>query len=190
MTDVTRIIPATQPAPLSQRYSTTSEAQSLSIELAKCLRLVAPASMGSDDQASWILAAIDALEDIRANEVASVSAELRRSVTRPAQIVPEIARLVDEKRKRARLASDVGDVNQAWPIDQESHERRSRARNRDEIKAAADWERQARIAAGLAAPPIQPPLSREELANLPEHIAKLGLAYGFLEKRDGRLVEA
>ena len=56
--------------------------------------------MQADAQLSWIASAIDALEDIRASEVKAVSAEVRRSVTRPAQIVPEIARLVAERRQR------------------------------------------------------------------------------------------
>lgn len=146
--------------------------------------------MGSDDQASWILAAVDALEDIRPTEVAAISAELRRSVTRPAQIVPEISRLVDERRKRYRQSSEQGPVSREWAIDQEAMQRRAKARNRDEIEAAWSWERQARIDAGLPVPPKQPPLSREELAKLPAHIANLGLAYGFLERRDGQLTES
>lgn len=162
----------------------------MSIEVAKCLQLVVPASMTADDRAAWIQAATDSLEDIRAEEVAAVSAEVRRSVTSIRQIVPEIAKLVDEKRKRAHRASASGPVSQEWGIDQEAHDRRSRARNRDEVEAAARWQRDARLAAGLAVPPLQAPLSREELANLPQHIANLGLAYGFLEKRDGKLVEA
>jgi hypothetical protein len=60
--------------------------------------------MGAEQQTVWLHAAVDALEDIRPAEVAAISAELRRSVTRPAQIVPEIARLVAEKRRRSAFA--------------------------------------------------------------------------------------
>ena len=54
----------------------------------------------------WLQAAVDALEGIRAAEVSAISAELRRTVTRPSQIVPEIARLVAEKRKRPTVSVD------------------------------------------------------------------------------------
>lgn len=70
------------------------------MELAKCLQLVVPASMTADDRSAWLVAAADALEDIRADEVKAVSAEIRRTVTRPAQIVPEIAKRVAELRQR------------------------------------------------------------------------------------------
>lgn len=70
------------------------------LELAKSLKLVAPITMSADAQMVWLQAAVDALEGIRADEVRTISAELRRTVTRPSQIVPEIARLVDEKRRR------------------------------------------------------------------------------------------
>jgi hypothetical protein len=72
----------------------------LMLELAKSLKLVAPITMSADAQMVWLQAAVDALEGIRADEVASISAELRRSVTRPSQIVPEIAKLVHAKRQR------------------------------------------------------------------------------------------
>jgi hypothetical protein len=62
------------------------------------LALVAPSSMTSDQQTFWLAAAVDSLEDIRAEEVARVSAEVRRSVTRHNQIVPEIAKLVAARR--------------------------------------------------------------------------------------------
>jgi hypothetical protein len=64
------------------------------------LALVAPSSMTAEQQEMWLRAAVDSLEDIRADEVAHVSAEVRRSVTRHNQIVPEIAKLVAERRKR------------------------------------------------------------------------------------------
>jgi hypothetical protein len=81
------------------------------LELAKMLKLVAPISMTADAQLVWLQAAIDALEGIQAHEVAAVSAELRRSVTRPSQIVPEIAKLVDQKRKRTVHTSGLGEIN-------------------------------------------------------------------------------
>lgn len=70
-------------------------------ELAKMLALVAPVTMSSDQQTAWLAAAIDALEGIRPDEVAHVSLEVRRTVTRPSQIVPEIAGLVAELRADA-----------------------------------------------------------------------------------------
>lgn len=67
------------------------------------LGLVAPVTMSADQQTLWLASAVDALRDIRPAEVSEVSVEVRRTVTRPSQIVPEIARLVAELRaKRSR----------------------------------------------------------------------------------------
>ncbi len=74
--------------------------QALAAELVKMLSLVAPVTMSADQQTIWLASAVDALADIRASEVAEVSMEVRRSVSRPSQIVPEIAKLVAEKRAR------------------------------------------------------------------------------------------
>lgn len=63
------------------------------------LGLVAPSSMTVDQQTLWLASAVDALDGIRASEVAAVSAEVRRSVKRHNDIVPEIAKLVAERRK-------------------------------------------------------------------------------------------
>lgn len=78
-----------------------SESSELTVLLAKILTLVAPTSMTTEQQELWLRAAIDALQGIRAGEVRSIILELQRSVSRPNQIVPEIARLVAEKRKYA-----------------------------------------------------------------------------------------
>ena len=68
------------------------------------LALVAPVTMSEDQQTAWLAAAVDSLQDIRASEVAEVSLEVRRSVTRPSQIVPEIAKLVASHRaSRSRV---------------------------------------------------------------------------------------
>lgn len=80
----------------------SSESNALTIELAKVLALVAPTSMTGEQQEMWLRAAVDALGGIRASEVSAVSHELRRKVTRPAQIVPEIAELVSQHRKRPK----------------------------------------------------------------------------------------
>ncbi len=94
MTDeTTNVIPLQSPSKFSPAR--------LHTELAKMLKLVAPISMSAEAQAVWIAAAADALEDIRAAEVVAVSQELRRTVTRPSQIVPEIAKLVAERRAKA-----------------------------------------------------------------------------------------
>lgn len=74
----------------------------LETELAKMLGLVAPVTMSADQMTIWLASAVDALNDIRADEVQAVSLEVRRSVTRPSQIVPEIARLVWERRAARR----------------------------------------------------------------------------------------
>jgi hypothetical protein len=147
--------------------------------------------MSPEAQAVWINAAIDALDGIRANEVAAISAELRRSVTRPAQIVPEIARLVSERRRSVANAGRPDSPDAAsLAIDREAGERRGKATTRAEIHEAWAWERQARQNAGLAVPPLQKPLTRDELDHMPAHIASLGLKYGHLERRDGKLFEA
>jgi hypothetical protein len=81
------------------QFSGSREHSALTVELAKILGLVAPVSMSADQQTLWLASAVDALEGIRASEVEVVSAEIRRSVTRTSQIVPEIARLVADRRR-------------------------------------------------------------------------------------------
>lgn len=88
----------TRPPTQHHGYSENSE---LTVLLAKILTLVAPTSMTTEQQELWLRAAIDALQGIRAAEVRSIILELQRSATRPNQIVPEIARLVAEKRRMA-----------------------------------------------------------------------------------------
>jgi hypothetical protein len=73
------------------------------------LGLVAPITMSADQCTVWLASAEDALADIRASEVAEVSMEVRRSVTRPSQIVPEIAKVVAAHRvARSRVSELVG----------------------------------------------------------------------------------
>ena len=79
------------------------------------LSLVAPVTMSSEQQELWLRAAIDALRDIRPEEVAAVSLEVRRSVTRPPQIVPEIARLVAERRARHSRLRELEPPKDALP---------------------------------------------------------------------------
>jgi hypothetical protein len=87
-----------------QGFRPQYEAEALSAELAKMLTLVAPVTMSTDQQTLWLASAVDALKEIRPGEVAEVSMEVRRSVARHSQIVPEIARLVAEKRShRSRM---------------------------------------------------------------------------------------
>lgn len=183
MNDQTQIQPYRQ----STGYSATAD---IAVELAKMLALVAPITMTTEQQEVWLRAAIDGLEDIRPEEVSAVSLEVRRLVTRPSQIVHEISRLVDERRKRARQTAEYGAPNPEWRIDQEAQERRGKARNQQEVEAAWQWERDARIAAGLHVAPLEKPLSRQELDDMPGHIAALGLKYGFLKRENGQLVEA
>jgi hypothetical protein len=78
--------------------------------VAKCLKLVAPAAMDANQQTAWLASAVDALVDIRANEISAISVELRRKVSRPAQIVPEIANLVAQRRERSSRSIDLTPV--------------------------------------------------------------------------------
>lgn len=153
------------------------------------LKLVAPATMGADAQMVWLQAAIDALEGIHAAEVNAISAELRRSVTRHNQIVPEIAKLVSEKRQRANRTTSQGQASREWEINQEAQKRRAKAHGREDLNAVWEWERQARIDAGLHVEPRPKPFTQAELDNMPVHIRKMGLNSGFLEYRDGKVVE-
>lgn len=157
------------------------------------LKLVAPISMSAEAQAVWITAAADALEDIRADEVRDISAEVRRSITRPSQIVPEIAKLVADKRQRSQNGAVVRDNPVARELDiaREAQSRRFAAsHDRRKLSEAWEWERQARIDAGLAVRPRPLPFTREELDAMPGNIRKMGLNYGFLTYEGGKLVEA
>jgi hypothetical protein len=177
------------PIPSHQQSAGYSLRTDITVELAKALALVAPITMTSEQQEVWLRAAIDAMQDIRSDEIAAVSMELRRTATRPAQIVPEISRLVDERRKRARKTAEYGSPSPEWRIDLEAQERRGRAHNQEEVEAAWQWERNARIEAGLHVAPLEKPLNRQELDNMPGHVAALGLKYGFLKRENGHLVE-
>jgi hypothetical protein len=170
-----------------------SEVQGLAAEVAKCLKLVAPANMGAEQQTVWLHAAVDALQDIHQSEVAAVSAELRRSITRPAQIVPEIARLVSEKRQRANRSSEPTNplAGVERQVDEEARERRQAARGRDQVEAAWRGERSARQDAGLRVEPVAKPFTPYELANMAPAMRSLGLKYGHLiERADGTIEEA
>lgn len=150
---------------------------------------MAPTSMSVDQQELWLRAAIDALQDIRVDEVKSIILQLQRTVTRPNQIVPEIARLVAEKRSRLSFSAGKP-VSKEWAIDKEAQERRAKAKTQDEIEAAWLWEREARIAAKLPVPPLEPPLKRSEIAKLSPSLVKMGLKCGALVERDGQIVNA
>ncbi len=191
MIESTTTLP-TLPQSHSHGYTRNSgEMSALSLEVAKCLKLVAPASMNADAQMAWIASACDALEGIRSEEVRHVSAEVRRSVTRPAQIVPEIARLVSLLRHRRAQSSEPVNDNAAAEraIGAEAAERRGRAKTQAEVEAAWAWERRARMSAGLPVMPLAPPLTRDELDELPREIVALGLKGGFLERRGDKLYE-
>ncbi len=143
--------------------------------------------MSEEQQEIWLRAAADALDGIRGPEVQSIAAELKRSVTRHNQIVPEISKLVAAKRARSSLGTGKP-VSQEWVIDKEAQRRRGKAETQSEIEAAWQWERDARIAAGLHVPPIEPPFSRREIANLSPSLVKMGLKCGALIERDGQIV--
>lgn len=118
----------------------------LTIELAKMLALVAPSSMTTEQQELWLRAAVDALEDIRADEVAHVSAEVRRAVTRHNQIVPEICKRValkrEEQGKRARMAA-------LPPLPEVEPRRPGPPLSADEIRAMPKWLRDVGIRVGF-----------------------------------------
>lgn len=139
----------------SQMPSTGYSHTSLTVELAKMLALVAPITMTTEQQELWLRAAVDSLQDIRGDELGMVSVEVRRSVTRPSQIVPEISRLVAERRSRKSRYSELPS-----PV------------------------------AEKAPRPPAPPLTRAELDAMRPNMRSLGLKYGHLTYRDGRLVEA
>jgi hypothetical protein len=162
------------------------------LELAKSLKLVAPITMSADAQMVWLQAAVDALEDIRADEVSAISAELRRTVTRPSQIVPEIAKLVAQKRSRSERTTAVPSPYFAErEITARADEMRAAARkDKRKLSDAFEWERQARVDAGLWVAPYPKPLTRAEIDNMPAHIRQMGLNSGFLEYRGGEVVEA
>jgi hypothetical protein len=163
------------------------------LELAKSLKLVAPITMSADAQMVWLQAAVDALDGIRAEEVHAVSAELRRSVTRPSQIVPEISKLVAEKRARAnRSEAPASPYAAEMAINAESQKRRAVVSAKDKRALSDIWERerQARMDAGLHAGPYPKPLARGEIEAMPAHIRQMGFAHGFLTMRGGEIVEA
>ena len=187
MTANTALVPQGQT--VSQSSPSSYGSMALAAELTKMLQLVAPISMSAEDRAGWTLAAVDALEDIRADEVQAISAELRRSVTRPAQIVPEISRLVAEKRAKAhRVEQQKSPWAAEMAINREAQFRRAKAKTQAEVEEAWSWERNARIDAGLTVPPIAPPLTRKEIARLPPAMVKMGLACGALAERNGEIV--
>jgi hypothetical protein len=182
----------TEIPPQSLSNASSGAMSALMLELAKSLKLVAPISMSADAQLVWLQAAVDALDGIHAHEVAAISAELRRSVTRPSQIVPEIAKLVDERRKRSYHATaPTNPLAAEMAINREGSERRAKAHgDRHKMDEAFQWERQARIDAGLHVRPLEPSFTRDELDNMPPDMRKLGLSGGFLEYREGKLCEA
>lgn len=99
--------------------------------------LVAPVTMSADQTTAWLASAVDALVDIRADEVAAVSLEVRRTVTRPSQIVPKISELVATRRAEqsrwAKLASVEREMMALQPV-------RKHVMDRDRRHfTAADW---------------------------------------------------
>lgn len=147
--------------------------------------------MNADQQALWLASAVEALEGIRGAEVSAVSMEIKRSISHHQKIVPEIARLVSERRGRAnRSASPTSPFAAEMAINEESVRRRAKAHgNRQAINEVYEWERQARADAGLHVPPREPPLSRDELDNMAPHVRQMGIGGGFLEYREGRVCE-
>lgn len=170
-------------------YSETSE---LTILLAKILTLVAPTSMTTEQQEVWLRAAIDALQDIRVVEVRAIMLELQRSVQRPSQIVPEIAKLVAAKRARSTNTSKaVSPFFLERAIYERADAMRAAAKgDKRKLSDAFEYERQARIESGLPVKAYPKPLSRDELEAMPSHIRDMGVKAGFLTYRNGQLVEA
>jgi hypothetical protein len=119
--------------------------------------------MTAEQQELFLRAAVDALEDIRADEVKSVSAEIRRSITRPNQIVPEIAKLVADRRERARRAKE----QQAWAEEAARHP-----------------------PPAPPAPTVSKPMTEDEIRRMPKWLRDMGLRVGFLKREGGNIVEA
>jgi hypothetical protein len=67
--------------------------------------------MSEEQQELWLRAAVDALDGIRPAEVQAIAPELKRSVSRHNQIVPEVARLVAAKRKNTVTAGSLDQIN-------------------------------------------------------------------------------
>lgn len=182
------LTPSSRP---SASFNSSPEASALALELAKILKLVAPVSMSEADHLSWLASAVDALDGIRASEVAAVSVEIRRKVTRPSQIVPAVAGLVADQRALSARMREAFDPRAAAErrIAEEASERRHKARSQADVEAAWLWERDERKAAGLAVPTIEPPLSAAEIERIPAHVVGFGLRTGFLKRVDERIVE-
>ena len=126
------------------------------------LALVAPSSMTAEQQTMWLAAAVDALEDIRAEEVAVVSAEIRRSATRHNQIVPAIAEKVAGLRKRRQ------------------HDREMAAYREDLASRPPP------------PPPEEKPykpLTADEIERMPKWLRDTGLRVGFLRRDGNRIVD-
>lgn len=156
------------------------------------LALIAPVTMTVEQQELWLRAAVDALKDIRAEEVEAVSYEVRRSVTRPNQIVPEIAKLVSERRARP-VGSGVILGKPGPEVIYEKYQRARKNASALDKRTLSDLyenERQELRDAGHSVRPYPAPLNRNELDAMPAEIRKLGLAHGFLREENGRLVEA
>lgn len=177
----------------STPYSPDSEVKEIRRLVARILHVVAPSSMSAGDRSSWVINACEALADMRAKEIEMIMLEVQRSITRPNQIIPEIARLVGQRRERKRMLDSspvisTGYVDETRIMD-ESKQRRFRARSHADVESAWQWERDERKAVGLDVAPIAPPLTRAELDAMPKHIRDVGLAAGHLLWRDGVLVE-
>lgn len=152
------------------------------------LKLVAPISMNADAQTVWLQAAVDALEGITASEVNAVSALIRRSVTRPSQIVPEIAEAVAQRRSRTTSRKAESPYLKGIKIGEKAQKMRAEAKTQDEIEAGYHWERDERHKAGLYVAPLPKPLTCSEIAKLSPALVKMGLKCGALvRKPDGSL---
>jgi hypothetical protein len=188
-------------------------------QIGKILALVAPVSMASAERETLIRAIIDALEGIRADEVAAVSLEVRRKIVRHNQIVPEIANLVSAKRAHNRRLSDFDWYRDSTPLTKapvmdrrgEPMTEAETAELNEQLAAAeataryrADGSRyrvdkEGRFVVELPRFFVRirekdnlagvAPLTRKELDALPTNLVKLGLKKGYLRRVEGQLVE-
>lgn len=162
----------------------------IAVTLAEMLAIVAPTSMSIDQQTVFLQAALKALDSlgINAEEVAAVAPQVIAKVVRHQQIVHEISDAVHEKRAR-KFSPPGAKASPRYWIDAEAQIRRGQARTKEEIEDAFQWERNRLIEAGLHVEPLQPPLTRHELDDMPAATASLGIKYGYLRRVDGKLVE-
>jgi len=132
----------TRSPPQSEGYSPT-ERNAKTSAIAKALGLVRPSNMSEEGARLFIASALETLEGISAAEIEVVILEVRRAVTRPAQIVPEICRLVSERRKSHRQSREYDTLALPGPpVKRDVMDRRGQPMSQedtDELNKRLEW---------------------------------------------------